>query len=167
MSRFLLGAAAAAMLLPLGCRPSGEPAAAAATMDEYIVGTKRISGPYKRVAGASREADRDLGKPDVTVEIQANIAGWTPDEFKVAKDQVVELKLVGTDNGQLPAVTGVREFSGHGFHVYAYDIWVTGLRAGVEKSIKFKASEAGVFPFECSVFCSLDHYKMTGRMIVE
>ena len=117
--------------------------------------------------GPSLMPGKPLTQPDTTIEIKVSIAGWDPSEFTVKKDQVVELQLIGTDNGQLPALTGVTNFTGHGFHMYAYDIWVTGLRAGVEHSITFKASKAGEFPFECSVFCSVDHYKMTGTMTVK
>ncbi len=153
--------------LVAACGGSPAPVTSEAATGEFIVGTKRFSGPYMRDAGASREADEELGPADTTIEIKAAIAGWDPAEFTVKKDDVVELKLIGTDNGALPAITGIeKRFTGHGFHVYAYDIWATGLRAGVERTVKFKASEAGTFPFECVVFCSTDHYKMVGTMTV-
>ncbi len=155
-----------ACVLTAACSQSPPPITSQASNGEYIVGAKRLSGPYARKVGASREADRELGPADVSIEIKAAIAGWDPAEFTVKKDDVVELKLIGTDNGQLPALTGVKEFSGHGFHVYAYDIWANGIRAGDEKTIKFKASESGTYPFECVVFCSTDHYKMNGVMNV-
>ncbi|MAG30221.1 MAG: cupredoxin domain-containing protein [Planctomycetota bacterium] len=153
--------------LVAACGGSTGPVTSEAKVGEYIVGTKRFAGPYQRVAGASREADEELGPADTTIELKAAIAGWDPPEFTVKKGDVVEIKLIGTDNGQLPALTGIeKRFTGHGFHVYAYDIWANGLRAGVERTVKFRASEAGTFPFECVVFCSPDHYKMVGTMTV-
>jgi hypothetical protein len=152
--------------LVVACGEGQSAPVAPGAVKEYIVGSKRLAGPYGMQTEASRGAGDSLGPADVVVEIKAAIAGWDPDRFTVKKDDVVELKLIGTDNGQLPALTGVKEFSGHGFHIYAYDIWANGLRAGVERSVKFKASEAGTFPFECVVFCSTDHYKMVGKMTV-
>ncbi len=159
----LLGLAAS---LVTACSQSHDTVVSKTEATEYISGTKRWSAPYMRETDGRRRSEQDIGVADRTIEIKAAIAGWDPKEFTVKKDEIVELKLIGTDNGSLPAITGVKRFTGHGFHIYSYDIWVNGLRAGVERSIKFKASEAGTYPFECVVFCSTDHYKMCGEMIV-
>lgn len=109
-----------------------------------------------------------LGRPDVTVTVDAYVAEFKPKEIRVKQNQVVKLILKGTDDGDLPKITGLKEFSGHGFHVLGpYDIWVTGLRAGVTKEIVFKATVPGEFDFECVVFCSVKHYQMRGKLIVE
>ncbi|MEW5815999.1 MAG: cupredoxin domain-containing protein [Spirochaetota bacterium] len=139
-----------------------------AQVKELVPGLKRLSGPFKRISDLETEAAKALGNPDVTVTVDASTSKFTPDRITVKQNQVVKLILKGTDDGDLPKITALREFSGHGFHVFGpYDIWVTGLRANVVKEIIFKATVAGEFEFECPVFCSVDHYKMRGKLIVE
>lgn len=164
--RFSLLATALAAAALAGCGGESAPTAAA-PMDEFVPGYKRLAGTFQRKAEFSRTPRTELGPPDVTLEVSAAIAGFTPNELRVKQGQVVELALIGVDNGQLPALTGIDRFTGHGFHLSAYDIWICGLRAGVERRIKFRATRAGTFTFECPVFCSVDHYKMNGRFVVE
>jgi hypothetical protein len=151
------------------CQKGAAPAAATAEkpMGEYVPGYKRMAGAFERKADFSRTPQTGLGKPDITLELKAAIAGYDPKELRCKEGQVVELVLIGVDDGQLPALTGVKRFTGHGFTMRDYDIWTNGLRAGVEKRIKFKATRAGTFVYECSVFCGVDHYKMNGKFIVE
>jgi nitrous oxide reductase len=160
-------AAGALILLAAGCGSQSAPEPAPQAMGEYVPGYKRLAGTFERQTDFSRKPVVDIGKPDVTIEVTAAIAGFEPKEIRVTQNQVVELVLVGVDNGQLPAVTAVDKFTGHGFHMSSYDIWVGGLRAGVERRIKFRATRAGKFFFECPVFCSLEHYKMNGKFIVD
>ncbi|MDP7033195.1 MAG: cupredoxin domain-containing protein [Planctomycetota bacterium] len=161
------GAVVLILFVLTGCQEEEKKQGAVGVAEQYIDGTKRFAGAYQRQVGFSRVATSDMGEPDVQVEVRASIDGFEPKELTFKKDQIVELVLVGVDDGQLPALTACKMFSGHGFHVYGYDIWVNGLRAGSEVKIKFKAVEAGKFPFECPVFCGVNHYKMIGMMTVE
>ena len=139
-----------------------------ALADETVPGTKRWSGPYERYSEPSRESSQSLGTPDVTITIDVVTSEFRPNVIRVKQNQVVKLILKGGDNGDLPKITGVKEFSGHGFHVLGpYDIWISGLRSNVVKEVNFKATVAGEFDIECVVFCSVAHYQMRGKLIVE
>lgn len=160
----LLCSLAVLLLAAISCAPETETADA----KEYVPGTKRWAGPFKRVAGPSVEPLEPLGSPDVTLTVDAYTSEFKPNVLRVKQNQVVKLILKGTDDGDLPKITGLKEFSGHGFHVLGpYDIWVTGLRGDVTKEIVFKTTVAGEFDFECPVFCGVKHYEMRGKLIVE
>lgn len=152
------------ILLGISCSSEQKPSHA----NEYVPGIKRWAGPYQRIAGPSVEPDDPLNTPDVTLTVDAYTSEFKPNLIRVKQNQIVKLILKGTDNGDLPKITGLKEFSGHGFHVLGpYDIWITGLRGDVTKEIIFKATVAGEFDFECPVFCGVEHYKMRGKLIVE
>lgn len=139
---------------------------------ETISGVKRWPGTWEedtiRVA-----AGEDLGEPDVTIEINVLRPVFAPSEIRVKQGQVVRLVLHGLDSGlaDMPGVDeaiGLVEFSGHGFQILGpYDIWITGIRSGVTREVIFRADVAGEFDFECTVFCSPQHYLMRGKFIVE
>jgi heme/copper-type cytochrome/quinol oxidase subunit 2 len=139
---------------------------------ETISGLKRWPGTWSedtiRVA-----AGEDLGEPDVTIEINLLRPVFAPNEIRVKQGQVVRLLLHALDNGlaDMPGVdeaVGLVEFSGHGFQILGpYDVWITGIRKGVTREVIFRADVVGEFAFECTVFCSPQHYLMRGTLIVE
>lgn len=136
--------------------------------EEYVPGIKRWAGPYKRITDPSVHPSKSLGTPDVTITVDVFTSEFKPDVIKLKQGQVVKLILKSADDGDLPKITALKNFSGHGFHVIGpYDIWITGLRADVTREIIFKATYPGKFDFECPVFCSINHYKMRGKLIVE
>lgn len=137
-------------------------------VEEYVPGIKRWAGPFKRITDPSTQPSKSLGSPDIEITVDVFTSEFNPNVIKVKQNQVVKLVLKGIDNGDLPKITALKEFSGHGFHVIGpYDIWITGLRADVTREIIFKATVAGEFDFECPVFCGVNHYKMRGKLIVE
>ena len=143
-------------------------AAEVGPVEEYVPGTKRWSGPYQRISMPSTQPVKDLGSADVTITVEAFTSEFKPNLIRIKQNQVVKLILKGTDDGDMPKISALREFSGHGFMVLGpYDIWITGLRSNVTREIVFKATEAGEFDFECPVFCGVNHYKMRGKLIVE
>jgi heme/copper-type cytochrome/quinol oxidase subunit 2 len=143
------------------------------------------SGPGETISGLKRwpgtwdedtikvQAGEDLGEPDVTIDVNVLRPVFAPNEIRVKQGQVVRLLLHGLDSGlaDMPGVDeaiGLQEFSGHGLQILGpYDIWITGIRKGVTREVIFKADVAGEFPFECTVFCSPQHYLMQGKLIVE
>jgi heme/copper-type cytochrome/quinol oxidase subunit 2 len=145
---------------------------AAAAQGEIISGTKRWAGTWNE-SGLIVAAGEDLGEPDVTIDINVLRPVFAPNEIRVKQGQVVKLVLHGQDSGlaDMPGVDeaiGLVEFSGHGFQLLGpYDIWVTGIRAGVTREVVFRADVVGEFAFECTVFCSPQHYLMSGKLIVE
>ena len=162
----VLGLVALSALVLISCSNGG--GAEVGQAEEFVPGTKRWAGPMERIADPSVVPVNDLGRPDVTITVEASTSEFEPDVIRVKQNQVVKLILKGTDDGDMPKITGLTTFSGHGFLVLGpYDIWVTGLRSNVTREITFVATEAGEFDFECTVFCSVDHYKMRGVFIVE
>jgi hypothetical protein len=145
---------------------------AAAAQGELISGTKRWAGTWNEEA-IRVVAGEDLGEPDVTIEITVMRPVFIPNEIVVKQGQVVRLIFNGQDNGlaDMPGVDeaiGLVEFSGHGFQLLGpYDIWITGIRGGVTREVIFRADVVGEFAFECTVFCSPQHYLMSGKLIVE
>lgn len=147
-------------------------------MEELIAAVKRITGTWDPMAALKVVArEKELLTPEVTIDIEAKRSDFTPSEIKVKKGQVVKLRIKGLDSGLLdlhediPAVKGLlglKEFSGHGFQILGpYDVWITGIRKDIVQEVVFKADEAGEFEFQCTVFCSPDHYLMRGKLIVE
>jgi nitrous oxide reductase len=147
-------------------------APAAAAQGEIISGTKRWAGNWNDEA-IRVSAGEDLGEPDVTIDINVLRPVFAPNVITVKQGQVVRLLLHGQDSGlaDMPGVDeaiGLVEFSGHGFQLLGpYDIWVTGIRIGVTREVIFRADVVGEFAFECTVFCSPQHYLMSGKLIVE
>ena len=162
----------AAVVYAVVLRPAATTTAVAAVR-EYVSGLKRSPGAYQASTINVVRAAEPLGKPDVVIDINARRAEYQPNEIHVKKGQVVLIRLHGLDNGladlpELQEQLGLKEFSGHGFQIVGpYDVWVTGIRKGVTKEVKFKADIAGEFDFECTVFCSPDHYLMRGKLYVE
>lgn len=115
-----------------------------------------------------------LGEPDVVFRVKLRRAEFDPAEFRVKKGQVVKFILEAEDNGladmpEVDPVVAIKEFSGHGFGIGGnYGVWVAGIRKDTgPREITFKATQAGEFDIDCVVFCSPDHYLMTGKFIVE
>ncbi len=139
---------------------------------ETISGLKRWPGTWDEDT-IKVQAGEDLGEPDVTIEINVLRPVFAPNEIRVKQGQVVRLLLNGQDSGlaDMPGVDeaiGLKEFSGHGFQILGpYDVWVTGIRKGVTREVIFRADVVGEFAFECTVFCSPQHYLMQGKLIVE
>jgi cytochrome c oxidase subunit 2 len=86
-------------------------------------------------------------------ELTAVKYNFTPSIIKVKKGDLVKLVITAGD----------RE---HGFKLAAFHI-DQRLPKGEAVTVEFTADRAGIFPFQCSVFCGLGHKKMTGQLIVE
>jgi plastocyanin len=142
------------------------------TPDNTISGLKRWPGTWNEET-IKVEIGEDLGPPDITIDVNVMRPVFAPPTITVKKGQVVKLLLHGVDGGlaDMPGVdeaVGLKEFSGHGFNLMGpYDVWVTGIRKGVTREVVFRADVAGEFAFECTVFCSPQHYMMRGTFIVE
>lgn len=55
----------------------------------------------------------------------------------------------------------------HGFAIPDFDIGVREIKAGEVKVVTFTPDKRGTFPFMCTVWCSEEHLRMTGEIIVE
>lgn len=141
-------------------------------MGAFITGKIRETGTWADSSHVT-EWGEPLSEPDVVFDVDVYRAEFEPSVFTVKKGQVVEFRLHGLDNGladhpDLADALGLEQFSGHGFQIYGpYDVWVTGIRKDVTKTVKFRADEVGEFYIECVVICSPDHYLMRGMFIVE
>ncbi len=111
---------------------------------------------------AAAVTGRDLGEPDVVIELTERQWKFIPDEIRVHQGQVVRINFQPTDNG-----LGV----GHGFAIDGYDksVFMNGALVQRPKSVTFLADKAGTFSFYCATQCSTGplHPKMNGKLIVE
>lgn len=143
-----------------------EAAPAPAVAQEFVSGVKREPGTWQEET--IRVTAGDLRQPDVTFDVDVFSFGFDPSTIEVKQGQVVKLVLHGLDDGQLPELTGAREFSGHGFHLKGpYDVWITGIRKDATKEVVFEANYPGEWEFECVVLCGVNHPLMKGKLIVE
>ncbi len=76
-----------------------------------------------------------------------------PAEIRVRQGEMVTLRLIAADSVHefaLPAY-GIKEV------VYPGDL----------TTVRFRAAQAGEFPFLCSAYCGIGHWQMVGKIIVE
>ncbi len=85
---------------------------------------------------------------ELTANVPAN-GGWQPDTIRVHLGERVRLRISSTDVV-------------HGFAVPALGIQVDEILPGHVEEVEFVASRAGRFPFACTRWCSVDHWRMRG-----
>ena len=91
--------------------------------------------------------------PDIILDVTAQKYKFVPENIRVRKGQLVELRLTSTDTK-------------HGFELKAYGIRAELLK-GQSVAVRFLADQIGEFSFQCAVFCGLGHFGMDGKLIVE
>ena len=79
--------------------------------------------------------------------------------------EVVELKVGDDVTWHVTNLERAQDET-HGFSIYLYNI-NGSLEPGETNTFKFKADQAGVFPFYCTEFCSALHLEMMGYMLVK
>lgn len=79
--------------------------------------------------------------------------GWRPDEIRVSVGERVRLRISATDVV-------------HGFEVPALGIKVDEILPGHVEQVEFTATQVGRFPFACTRWCSVDHWRMRGSIQV-
>lgn len=85
--------------------------------------------------------------------------GWAygdagaPSVIRVRQGEVVTLRLTAAD-------------SVHEFTLPAYGIKAT-VYPGDLTTVRFRAAQAGEFPFLCSAYCGIGHWQMAGKLVVE
>ena len=96
----------------------------------------------------------DLEKvPRQTTEIMAQRYTYTPDEIHVKVGTLVTLKVTAMDGT-------------HGFKLAAFGL-DEKLEQHVTKVIEFYAGAKGEYDFQCSHFCGIGHFGMSGKVIVD
>ncbi len=80
---------------------------------------------------------------------------WNPKEIHVQYGQQVKILVRNID-----AVS-------HGLAIPDFKIEIEELKAGHVQEVSFVADKRGEFPFMCTVWCSMHHLDMTGKIIVE
>ncbi len=75
--------------------------------------------------------------------------GWQPDAIRVNVGERVRLRVSSTDVV-------------HGFEIPALYIKVDEILPGHVEEVEFTATRAGRFPFACTRWCSVDHWRMRG-----
>ncbi|MBI5303881.1 MAG: cytochrome c oxidase subunit II [Chloroflexi bacterium] len=79
--------------------------------------------------------------------------GWVPDTIRVNVGERVRLRISSPDVA-------------HGFEVPTLGIRVDEILPGHVEEIEFTATRAGRFPFACTRWCSVDHWRMRGTILV-
>jgi mono/diheme cytochrome c family protein/plastocyanin len=85
---------------------------------------------------------------DLTANAPSN-GGWQPDAIRVNVGERVRLRI------SAPDVV-------HGFEIPALGIKVDEILPGHVEEVEFVASRAGRYPFACTRWCSVDHWRMRG-----
>jgi nitrous-oxide reductase len=100
--------------------------------------------------GLTREGNK------VTVKMVAVRSSFTPTDFEVKAGDTVTV-----------AITNIEQTSDelHGLAFLDYNINLV-IDPGETKTVTFRASKAGVFPYYCTNFCSALHQEMQGYMVV-
>ncbi|MBI5035045.1 MAG: cytochrome c oxidase subunit II [Chloroflexi bacterium] len=79
--------------------------------------------------------------------------GWVPDTIRVNLGERVRLRIASPDVV-------------HGFEIPALGIQVDEILPGHVAEVEFIASRVGKFPFACTRWCSVDHWRMRGNIEV-
>ncbi|MBI5034814.1 MAG: cytochrome c oxidase subunit II [Chloroflexi bacterium] len=79
--------------------------------------------------------------------------GWVPDTIRINVGERVRLRIAAPDVV-------------HGFEIPALGIQVDEILPGHVVEVEFVASRAGKFPFACTRWCSVDHWRMRGNILV-
>lgn len=82
-----------------------------------------------------------------------NNGGWTPDTIRVNLGERVRLRISSPDVV-------------HGFEIPALGSRVDEILPGHVEEVEFVASRVGKFPFACTRWCSVDHWRMRGTIEV-
>lgn len=85
---------------------------------------------------------------DLTANAPAN-GGWQPDTIRVNEGERVRLRISSSDDV-------------HGFAIPALGIQVDEILPGHVEQVEFVATRAGRYPFACTRWCSVDHWRMRG-----
>ncbi|CAG0948232.1 Cytochrome c oxidase subunit 2 [Anaerolineae bacterium] len=75
--------------------------------------------------------------------------GWSPDTLRVNLGERVRLRISSPDVV-------------HGFEIPALGITIDEILPGHVEQVEFVATRAGHFPFTCTRWCSVDHWRMRG-----
>ncbi len=89
---------------------------------------------------------------DLVGRVPAN-GGWAPDTIRVNLGDRVRLRISSPDVV-------------HGFEVPALGIKVDEILPGHVQEVEFTAGQVGRFPFACTRWCSVDHWRMRGTIEV-
>jgi len=82
---------------------------------------------------------------------------YKPDTIRVKQGDRVVIDITNAESA---------EDATHGFGLAGYNI-TASIDPGAVQRIEFTATEAGVYPFYCTEFCSALHMEMTGWLLVE
>lgn len=82
---------------------------------------------------------------------------YKPDTIRVRQGDRVVIDITNAESA---------EDATHGFGLIGYNI-TASIDPGAVQRVEFTASEAGVYPFYCTEFCSALHMEMTGWLLVE
>lgn len=100
---------------------------------------------WRTNAGEARVIDLVGSAPDS--------GGWSPGELRVKVGERVRLRISSPDVV-------------HGFDIPELNVRVDEILPGHVQEVEFVAARAGRFPFACTRWCSVDHWRMRGVVVV-
>ncbi|MGH9308154.1 MAG: cupredoxin domain-containing protein [Vicinamibacterales bacterium] len=90
-----------------------------------------------------------------TVEIEAERFSFSPSRIKLTEGEEIDIVLRSADTA-------------HGFKVEGTDISIEIPKRGKgEVVVRYQASKAGRFKYECNRMCGAGHHFMRGEIVVE
>ena len=95
----------------------------------------------------------DLEAAARTFEVTASRFRFEPATLEVAEGDRVVLTLRSADGK-------------HGIAIPEFKVKATIPKGGAPVTVRFVASKAGTFRFECSEYCGSGHRQMKGRLVV-
>ncbi len=90
------------------------------------------------------------------IDVMANApdaGGWQPATIRVNVGERVRLRIFASDVV-------------HGIEIPALGVRVDEILPGHVAEVEFTATQAGRFPFACTRWCSVDHWRMRGAILV-
>ncbi|HLB71496.1 MAG TPA: cupredoxin domain-containing protein [Candidatus Methanoperedens sp.] len=126
---------------------------------EIIAGLMIITATAGAIAGTFLYEDmlNNERKTIVILALALEFGNWSPPEIKLVEGEPVRLKIRNTDT-----VT-------HGFAVPELGIGIdepVEIKAGHVAKIDITPTKKGTFLYVCTVWCSKQHPKMVGRIII-
>lgn len=113
-----------------------------------------------------------------TIVALVGILGF--ENYRRSAEYTAELTARATENGNWypssitipygkPAKILIRNIDAvsHGFALPDFQIAVTEIKAGESAVVEFTPDKRGVFPFVCTIWCSMRHMEMRGQLVVE
>jgi len=113
----------------------------------------------KKSAVATQQGEERVERKDAVVHVFGTVvrSHFTPDVVRVREGDRVVFHWTNVETARDAT---------HGFGLHGYNVNLS-LDPGATETAEVKTTQAGVFPYYCTEFCSALHMEMTGWLLVE